>query len=314
MYARGQQEDLPCPFLRMVAMDTERKAISSITLDINDNREVEGLAAVVGNVDDVGDVLHPGAFTKTLQESKSRVKHLWQHDANNPPTAIILDLREIKGREGLPGEVKSAFPDATGGLLVKRRYLDTPRGLEIFAGVQSKAISEMSIGYMATKKSYGTVGNVQVRNLHEIRLMETSDVLWGANPATLASKSLIEQAIWAIRAGRELTDLLQAGAMLTPEDIAQMGACMQMLSVLLERAKPEVEGYPEMMSNYLDLLSMSTKVGKMVSSANMEKLRRAIEALQEILNAAEPPAEKALTTRNIATLALARAKLAIMEN
>ena len=295
-------------------MDAERKAIASVTLDINDSRQVEGLAAVIGNLDDVGDILHPGAFTKTLQESKSRVKHLWQHDANQPPTAIILDLKEIRGREGLPSEVKSAFPDATGGLLVKRQYLDTPRGQEIFTGVQSKAISEMSIGYIATKRTYGSANGVQVRNLHEIRLMETSDVLWGANPATVASKSLIEQAIWAIRGGKELTDLLQAGATLTPEDIAQMGACMQMLSRLLEAAQPETEGYPEMMSNYLDLMGMSTKVGKMVSSANMEKLRRAIEALQEILNAAEPQTEKsALTTqRNQALLIMAQAKLKMM--
>lgn len=167
----------------------EYKAIA-VAQKAEDDRTVAGFAAITGNVDSGGDIIHSGAFAKTLQEGTGRVKHLWMHDPFKPPVAKIVDLAEV-GKSDLPDEVLEQFPTASGGLRVVRRYLETPRGEEILQGVKTGAISEMSIGYDAIKFDFENVGQdatrMTVRNLREVRLWDTSDVTWGMNAATVAS-------------------------------------------------------------------------------------------------------------------------------
>lgn len=166
-----------------------------LTKEIED-RTVTGITAVTGNIDSYYDIIHRGAFKKTIKENGSRVRHLWQHDYWQPPIAAVKELREV-GRDDLPVEIQKRFPEATGGLLVSRRYLETPRGDEILMGIASGAINEGSIGYNPVKFDYeelededGNKGPL-VRNLREVRLWDTSDVNWGGNPATVASKSAL---------------------------------------------------------------------------------------------------------------------------
>lgn len=87
------------------------------------------------------------------------------------------------------------FPEATGGLLVVRDYLRTPRGDEILEGIKSGAIAEMSFGYDPLKFDFEEVetgdGKLLVRNLREGRLYDTSDVNWGMNAATTAAKAAV---------------------------------------------------------------------------------------------------------------------------
>ena len=168
---------------------------------VNDaDRTVTGVAAVFGNIDTVGDMLHPGAFTKTIQERLPRIKHLWQHDTEAPPVAVIKELREI-GREELPPDVKERFPEASGGLLVARRYLETPRGSEVWEGLREGAITEMSFGFNVVKADFSQIERdgdaLSVRNIREARLWDISDVNWGANPATVAVKSAFDAKLTA---------------------------------------------------------------------------------------------------------------------
>lgn len=166
----------------------EYKAFASFTKQIED-RTVEGLSAVTGNIDSGRDRIVRGAFKKTLSEG-NRAVHLWMHDMMTPPTAAIESIKEV-GKRDLPNELKERFPDATGGLLVKRTYLETPRGDEILTGIRADAIKEMSIGYDAMDFDFEEVNKQLVRNLKQVRLWDTSDVTWGMNAATVASK-------WAI--------------------------------------------------------------------------------------------------------------------
>ncbi|NSW52200.1 MAG: HK97 family phage prohead protease [Anaerolineae bacterium] len=156
-----------------------------------DGRRVTGIAAVFGNVDDGGDRIFPGAFGKTIQEQGQRIKHLWMHNSWDPPTAVIKGLREV-GRDDLPDETQEKYPEAMGGLEVTREYLDTERGEEILKGIQAGAITEMSFMYQRVKWDYEEreEGKETIRNLRELRLWETSDVVWGMNAATSASKAL----------------------------------------------------------------------------------------------------------------------------
>lgn len=168
----------------------EFKSITASIKEI-DGRTVVGFPAVIGNIDSGRDRIHKGAFKKTIKEGAKRVRHLWQHDFEAPPIAKIVSLEEVS-RDDLPEEIIRSFPDAVGGLKLTREYLHTPRAEEVFQGIVSGAISEMSFGYDPVKFDFEEVKDVGVtRNLREVRLWDTSDVNWGMNPATIASSKAI---------------------------------------------------------------------------------------------------------------------------
>lgn len=181
-----------------MANPTETKAGPSFIKEIDlEARTVTGITAVMGNVDDGGDIIHRGAFKKTILESPQRVRHLWNHNSNDPPIATILSLQEV-GKGGLPKAVKENFPDAKGGLEVTRKYFKNARAEQVFEALTSKppAINEMSIGFMPVKfdfdeKEISEDRSLLVRNLRELRLFDTSDVNWGMNAATVASKTTL---------------------------------------------------------------------------------------------------------------------------
>jgi HK97 family phage prohead protease len=160
------------------------------------DRTVTGIFSTYGVTDSYDDIMHAGAFAKTLLERGQKIVHLWQHDFASPPTAIITELREL-ARDELPSEIRSAYPDAGGGMEVTREYLDTPRGNEVLTAIKAGSPLEMSFAYDAVKYDFAEKPGAKyewerIRNIREVRLYETSDVLWGANSATVAhSKAML---------------------------------------------------------------------------------------------------------------------------
>jgi hypothetical protein len=132
-----------------------------------EGRTVEGYAAIFGNVDQGGDVIHQGAFAKTLVERGHKVKFLWQHDTTEPIGRVI---------EMAEDEV---------GLRFKAIISDTQRGRDALALLSDGAIDGMSIGYDAipggTDYSKQEDGGETVRHLREIRLWEISLVTFPMN-------------------------------------------------------------------------------------------------------------------------------------
>src|SRR6266545_5442226 len=178
--------------------ERESKTMPAWTKDVS-GRKVTGITAVTGNVDDGGDRIIAGAFSKTISESARRIRHLWQHGADGwdygvtPPIAAVTRIAEV-GCDALPEIVKTAAPLATGGLEVERQYLSTPRGDEILAAYQAGIELEMSIGYEVIIRKWieddkDRVSFGHYRDLIEIKLFDTSDVNWGMNSATVGSKS-----------------------------------------------------------------------------------------------------------------------------
>ena len=45
---------------------------------------VKGYGSVFNNVDSDGDIITPGAYTKTIMENGKRVKYLYQHNMEQP--------------------------------------------------------------------------------------------------------------------------------------------------------------------------------------------------------------------------------------
>ena len=108
-------------------------AVSAID---GEGRTLEGYAATFGNVDLVSDMIHPGAFTKTLTERGNKVRLLWQHKTDEP-IGRPIELRE----------------DAK-GLFIKAIISDTARGRDVLALLKDKAVDSMSIGYEVVQSDH----------------------------------------------------------------------------------------------------------------------------------------------------------------
>lgn len=124
-----------------------------------DDGSFEGLLSPYNNVDDGGDVVEPGAFTKTMQENGSTVPMLWQHKQDCP----IGDLQLEDQPDGL---------HCKGQLL-----LDLPEAKKAYLLLKAGIIKGLSIGYEAVKSQMVN----GVRHLKEIRLYEGSVVTFPMN-------------------------------------------------------------------------------------------------------------------------------------
>lgn len=152
---------------------------------------VEAIVAVMGNCDMGDDVIHPGAFTKTITERTGKIRVLDQHRTDSVMRVVgkPLALRELSRAE-LPMELLERYPDATGGLWTKTQYLlNTPEGDGVFKRIAAHAVDEYSIGYDPLDFDFGnTAGRGgkrrSVRNLRTLKLYEYGPALWGMNPAT----------------------------------------------------------------------------------------------------------------------------------
>lgn len=131
------------------------------------------LVAVVGNVDRGGDVILPGAFTKTLQDrtdSETKIPVVYGHNWNDA-------LQHI-------GAVTSAEETDEGLLVTASLDLLTPQGARTYRALQEKSLSEFSIGYVAKKFQFVKQGDQIVRELAELELLEVGPVVAGQNPDT----------------------------------------------------------------------------------------------------------------------------------
>jgi HK97 family phage prohead protease len=106
-----------------------------------DDGTLVGYAAIFGHPDDDGDTIVPGAFKRSIQESKSGAKawpvFLLQLDADSPI-----------------GSVTSMDEDEN-GLLIRAKIAPTTRGKEILSLLRMKprpALSGLGVGFRA--KSY----------------------------------------------------------------------------------------------------------------------------------------------------------------
>lgn len=161
-----------------------------------------------------------------------KIMHLWNHNTDmfaGPPVAVVKALREVP-RDELPEAVLKVAPNATGGAEVIREYLDTPRGNEVLAAIKAGAVTEMSYAYDAIKFDFVTKEDGrQIRNLYEEKLFETSDVLWGANEATLASKGLRPSLDILLKQLIAYMAELKAGARHSAKDIENLNAIHSMV-------------------------------------------------------------------------------------
>ncbi len=125
----------------------------------------EGYGSVFGNVDADGDVIEPGAFTKSLLNHRSHQTLpalLWMHDPHNS-VGRYLEVRE----------------DARGLYVKGQLILESSQGRDAYALLKGGAINGLSIGYVP--RSWEFDKGQKTRKLQEVDLWEVSLVTFPAN-------------------------------------------------------------------------------------------------------------------------------------
>ena len=121
-----------------------------------------GLAAAYGNTDLGGDVIAPGAFTKTTKEKDGQVPVLWQHDTFRP-----IGLGQVE--------------DTKKGLQIEGRLvMETEQAREAFALMKAGVVKGLSIGYDPVVTEFDRESDTRI--LKEIKLWEVSPVTFPMNP------------------------------------------------------------------------------------------------------------------------------------
>lgn len=128
----------------------------------------EGYLSTFGNEDFGRDVIHKGAFKKTLktwEKSGRNVPTLWQHEMEDP-IGVFTDMKE----DDVGLYVKCKLPRK-----------DTLVSGRIIPQVEVGSVRTMSIGYMAKSYDFTEGKNGTVRNLYEVDLFEGSLVTMPMN-------------------------------------------------------------------------------------------------------------------------------------
>jgi len=143
---------------------------------------VEGLAAVYGVTTTTGHRFHQGAFAKA---SAHDIEYFFRHDQGKWGTvADVLALWEVTLDE-LPPMVRFDHPEATGGLMVVRKYCDHENGQAARQWLHSGQIKGLSMGFIRRRTTTRHEHGQDVIDVYEGELYEISDCLEGACPGTM---------------------------------------------------------------------------------------------------------------------------------
>ena len=192
----------------------------TIQFKLSDYNEEEGIfsgyGAVFSNVDSGGDIIEPGAFTKTIAEGVGRVKILSGHNESLLPIGIPLELREDEN-----------------GLFIKAKISDTTLGRDVRTLIRDGVLGELSIGYDPVNFEYDADG---FRHLKEVKLWEISVVTWAMNDQAVITdyKALVRGAAEDIKAGRKIS----ASRLKSLEDAsASMKSAAKLLDKVIAEAR-----------------------------------------------------------------------------
>lgn len=223
-----------------------------------DKGEYDGHFAVFNNVDDGGDVAHPGMFLKTIQERANRVKVFYMHEWDK-----------------LLGPAPDVLEEDAIGLHAKGRLtLDSWwAGQVVWPLMKDGALSEGSFGYETVKADWGNNadgGTNTVRHLREVKLYEISPVPLGMNPLTQL------RAVKAFLTGKPAAEVVG-------ETLGKQGE-----AVAVETYFETLEAIASELKVGRVLSAANVEKARSALSA----LQAALESLQQLISAAEPEPDK----------------------
>ena len=171
-------------------MDIERMVVPIEWKATDDDHVMEGYASTFGNVDLGGDVVVRGAFAKTIAALKANggIPLLADHVAMT--ASVLGTIFDAK-------ETRTGGPTGQGGLWVKANISRAPSAEDTRTKMVEGHLNKMSIGYEAMDYAFEDHEDGQrVRLLKEVKLWESSVVVFPMNPAAVISrvKSILDSA------------------------------------------------------------------------------------------------------------------------
>lgn len=149
---------------------------------------VTAIVSVTGIVDEVDDIIEPGAYRETL--TKRRPKVCWAHDWAHPIGRVLYIEELLPGDDRLPTTTRDgkAWPKAAGALVATMQFnLESKDGFEAFKAVKFYSETgecEYSIGYQVPMGKATRNPKTNRRNIKGLELYELSVVLFGAHTMT----------------------------------------------------------------------------------------------------------------------------------
>lgn len=137
----------------------EYKALS-FEVKAQDDNSFSGFASTP-DLDQGGDIVAKGAFSRTIAQRGGKIKMLWNHKSDAMPVGKYTLVEE---REG--------------GLYVEGKVSDTTSGRDVMTLLRDGAIDSMSIGFITKDADYNEDG---VRILKDLDLLEVSLVNFPMN-------------------------------------------------------------------------------------------------------------------------------------
>lgn len=148
--------------------------------------QFEAIVSVFGNVDHGGDVVLPGAFSRSLAEWKAAgdpIPVIWSHQIGDPDShiGVVLDAAELlAGDERLPEKLRD-----NGGLWVRGQLdLDEPRAAKVHRLLKGRRVKQFSFSYDIRDGALGERDGRDVYELRDLDLFEVGPTLLGMNAAT----------------------------------------------------------------------------------------------------------------------------------
>ena len=210
----------------------------------------------------------PGAFTKTLQENAKRIKICYQHNQDWPiGTPIRLE-------------------ENADGLFVEGKISQTVVGRDALTLLRDKVLTELSIGFDPIKHMMVEEPGIGMcRHIMELRLWEVSLVTFGANRRS------------TVLAVHSLFDVVCAGG----PDFSVGEEANKYLRAVFDRLRvlPVGDCEPAQVMHLAVLQLMELHAGKVLSAKNRQLVQDAIEALEKLVEAAEPPQNKPATLTDL---------------
>ena len=148
--------------------------------------QFEAIVSVFGNVDHGGDVVMPGAFSRSLagwKTSGDPIPVIWSHQIGDPDShiGVVVDAAELlAGDERLPEKVRDL-----GGLWVRGQLdMDEPKAAKIHRLLKGRRVKQFSFSYDVAEGAWGERDGERVFELRDLDVFEVGPTLLGMNAAT----------------------------------------------------------------------------------------------------------------------------------
>ena len=147
-------------------------------------RTFEGYSST-WDMDLVGDVIRPGAYSRTLREWKA---------AGDRRVIPLIDQHDYSSIRNVLGKMVDARENDR-GLWSRFRVVEGEDGDGLLYRVRMGALNSLSIGYRVVpgRTESGTLDGKTVRYIKDLDLLEVSAVIYPANPEALIASDSVKQ-------------------------------------------------------------------------------------------------------------------------